>query len=59
MDVYTESARQETGEYYPMHTGQSVGLVYNLPGAGEVVRDIVREASAVLAALPGRVRMLQ
>ena len=45
MDVYTESARQETGEYYPMHTGQSVGLVHNLPGAGEVVRDIVREAS--------------
>ncbi|HKZ05946.1 MAG TPA: nitronate monooxygenase [Methylomirabilota bacterium] len=59
MDIYTESAKQETGEYYPMHTGQSVGLVHSLPGAGEVVREIVREASAVLAALPGRVRMLQ
>jgi nitronate monooxygenase len=59
MDIYTESAKQETGAYYPMHTGQSVGLVHNLPGAGEVVRDIVREASAVLAALPGRVRVLQ
>ena len=59
MDIYTESAKQETGAYYPMHTGQSVGLVHNLPGAGDVVRDIVREASAVLAALPGRVRVLQ
>ena len=59
MDVYAESAKQQTGEYFPMHTGQSVGLIHNLPGAAEVVREIVREARAVLAALPGRVRVLQ
>jgi nitronate monooxygenase len=59
MDVYTESAKQQTGDYFPMHAGQSLGLIHNLPGAAEVVREIVREARAVLAALPGRVRVLQ
>jgi len=59
MDIYTESAKQENGEYFPMHTGQSVGLIHNLPGSAEVVREIVREARAVLSALPGRVRVLQ
>jgi hypothetical protein len=34
-----------------MPTGQSVGLVHDLPGAAEVVDRIVREAGAVLAAL--------
>ena len=59
MDIYAESTKQETGEYFPMHAGQSLGLIHNLPGAGEVVREIVREAQAVLAALPDRVRVLQ
>jgi nitronate monooxygenase len=59
MDVYTASAQQQTGDYFAMHAGQSMGLIHDLPGAGEVVRAIVREARAVLAALPGRVRMLQ
>jgi nitronate monooxygenase len=56
MDVYTAAVSQQTGEYFPMHAGQSLGLIHNLPGAGEVVREIVREARAVLAALPERVR---
>jgi hypothetical protein len=34
-----------------MPTGQSVGLVHDLPGAAEVVERIVREARAVLDAL--------
>jgi nitronate monooxygenase len=59
MDIYTASAQQLTGEYFPMHAGQSLGLIHDLPGAGEVVGEIVREAQDVLAALPGRVRMLQ
>jgi nitronate monooxygenase len=59
MDIYAESTKQQTGEYFPMHAGQSLGLIHNLPGAGDVVREIVREARAVLAALPGRVRVLQ
>ena len=56
MDVYAASLNQQTGEYYAMHAGQSVGLIHDLPGAGEVVREIVHEARAVLAALPSRVQ---
>jgi hypothetical protein len=39
-----------------MMAGQSCGLVRDLPGAGEVVAAVIREARAVMAALPGRVR---
>ncbi|PYN74667.1 MAG: nitronate monooxygenase [Candidatus Rokuibacteriota bacterium] len=55
-DVYTAALKQNDPEYYPMMAGQSVGLVRDLPGAGEVVETIIREARAVLQALPARVR---
>ncbi len=51
-DVYNASAAQQSGEYYPMWAGHSVGLIRNLPGATEVVQAIVREARAVIEALP-------
>lgn len=50
-DVYTASAQRDSGEYFPMWSGQSSGLVHDLPGAGEVVATIVREARRVLAKL--------
>jgi nitronate monooxygenase len=50
-DVYTASARRDSGEHFPMWAGQSSGLVRDLPGAGEVVERIVREAAAVLLSL--------
>ena len=50
-DVYAASAKQGSGEYFPMWTGQGSGLVHDLPGAGEVVERIVREADAVLGRL--------
>jgi NAD(P)H-dependent flavin oxidoreductase YrpB (nitropropane dioxygenase family) len=31
-----------------MPTGQSVGLIHDLPGAGEVVERVISEARAVL-----------
>ena len=40
-----------------MMAGQSVGLIRDLPGAGEVVESVIREARAVLDALPRRVRL--
>jgi hypothetical protein len=40
-----------------MYSGQSVGLIHDLPGAAEVVEAIVREARAVLEALPRRVKL--
>jgi len=55
-DAYIAALRQSDTEYYPMMAGQSVGLVRDLPGAGEVVETIIREARAVLNALPERIR---
>ena len=55
-DVVEEARRRGEGEYFPMLAGQGVGLVRDLPGAGEVVETIVREARVVLAGLPRRVR---
>ncbi|HWC01332.1 MAG TPA: nitronate monooxygenase [Methylomirabilota bacterium] len=56
-DVIEEARRRADGEYFPMLSGQGVGLVRDLPGAGEVVETIVREARAALAGLPRRVRL--
>lgn len=56
-DVYDAAVARRDGEYFPMYSGQGVGLIRNLPGAGEVVEQILREARAVLDALPRRVRL--
>jgi nitronate monooxygenase len=56
-DIFVHAVKHAEREYFPMPTGQSVGLIRDLPGAGEVVRALVREARAVLEALPGRVRL--
>jgi nitronate monooxygenase len=56
-DIYNAAAKQQQGEYYPMWSGQSVGLIHDLPGAAEVVHAIVREAREVLGALGDRVRV--
>jgi nitronate monooxygenase len=50
-DIFGHAAKQAAPEWFPMPTGQSVGLVHDLPGAAEVVERIVREARAVLDAL--------
>jgi nitronate monooxygenase len=55
-DVVEEARRRADGDYFPMLAGQSVGLVRDLPGAGDVVEALVREARTVLAGLPRRVR---
>jgi nitronate monooxygenase len=56
-DVYAASSAQNDPGYVPMWSGQSVGLVRDLPGAAEVVEAIVREARAVLGGLDARVRL--
>ena len=54
-DIYTAAATQQNGEYFPMWAGQSVGLIHDLPGAGEVVQAIIREARAAMRGLGERV----
>jgi nitronate monooxygenase len=56
-DVFLAALKKGDAEYYPMMAGQSVGLVRDLPGAAEVVETVIREARAVLSALPDRVRV--
>ena len=51
-DIFGHAGKQAMPEWFPMSTGQSVGLVHDLPGAAEVVERIVREARAVLGRLP-------
>ena len=55
-DVFVESVKQQTGEFFPMWSGQSVGLIRDLPGAADVVHAIVREARQVLRTLDARVK---
>ena len=50
-DIFGHAAKGADPTWFPMPTGQSVGLVHDLPGAAEVVERIVREARAVLDAL--------
>jgi nitronate monooxygenase len=56
-DIYQAALQQGDGEYYPMWSGQSVGLIRDLPGAAEVVEAIIREAQTVLNTLPHRVKL--
>ena len=50
-DIFDEANRREDASWLPLATGQSVGLVRDLPGAAEVVERIAREAEAVLVSL--------
>jgi nitronate monooxygenase len=56
-DIFAKAAAQRDPEYFPMPTGQSAGLIHDLPGAADVVQAIVREARSVLPALSQRVRL--
>jgi len=50
-DIFTHAAKNSDPAWFPMPTGQSVGLIRDLPGAAEVVERIVGEARAVLSRL--------
>jgi nitronate monooxygenase len=53
-DIYAAAAARGDADHFPLMAGQSVGLLRDLPGAGEVVRQIVREARAVMDSLAER-----
>ena len=55
-DISAAAMRAGDPDYFPMWSGQGVGLVRSLPGAGEVVETVVREAGAALDALASGVR---
>ena len=47
-DIRDESAAQGSGDYIPMWSGQGVGLIHDLPGAGDVVEVTIQEARKVM-----------
>lgn len=56
-DIFAASTKQQNPEYVPMWSGQSVGLIHDLPGAAEVVETMVREARLALRGLNERVHL--
>ena len=50
-DIFAHAAKQADRAWFPMPTGQSVGLIRDLPGAADVVAKIVGEAHEVLERL--------
>jgi nitronate monooxygenase len=56
-DIFTAATQRQDSGHVAMATGQSVGLIHDLPGAAEVVEAVIREARAVLASLTSRVRI--
>jgi nitronate monooxygenase len=55
-DISAAAIRAGDPDYFPMWSGQGVGLLHSLPGAGDVVETVVREARAALDALASGVR---
>lgn len=47
-DVYGASLMKGDPDYFPMFAGQSMGIIRDLPRAGDVVRDLVQDAQRVL-----------
>ena len=50
-DIFDEAAKREDPAWLPLATGQSAGLVHDLPGAADVVERVVLEARRVLERL--------
>jgi nitronate monooxygenase len=50
-DVFDEAVRRQDAAWLPLATGQSAGLVRDIPRAAEVVHALVAEAERVLTAL--------
>ena len=50
-DIFDEANRRQDAAWLPLATGQSVGLVSDIPAAADVVRTVVAEAERVLTAL--------
>jgi nitronate monooxygenase len=52
-DIFKAAATRGDREYFPMPAGESAGLVRDSPSAGEIVRRLVEEATAVIAGFRG------
>jgi nitronate monooxygenase len=55
-DIYGAAASKGDGGYFPLYSGQGIGLIHDLPGAGEVVARIVEEARIAMKGMPAALR---
>ncbi|HZR26066.1 MAG TPA: nitronate monooxygenase [Vicinamibacterales bacterium] len=46
-DIWMAAAKENKPDYFPLYAGQSVGVIRDLPSAGEVVTTIMKEAQDV------------
>ena len=54
-DLREAAKRSGNGDYYPLFAGQGVGLIRDIPAAGDVIRTVMLEAEHALATLAQRV----
>jgi nitronate monooxygenase len=58
VDIRQEATAQGNGDYLPLWSGQGVGLIRDLPGAGDVVEGTIQEARHImLERLPQAVQL--
>jgi nitronate monooxygenase len=50
-DIWAAASKENRPDYFPLYAGQSVGVIGDLPGAGDVVGAIVDEAKSTLTQL--------
>ena len=50
-DIWAAASKENRPDYFPLYAGQSVGVIRDLPGAGDVVGAIVDEAKSTLTQL--------
>lgn len=55
-DILEAAAAKNEKEYFPLYCGQGIGTFHDMPGAGEVIHQIIREARSVLRELPDRIQ---
>lgn len=57
-DVVDAAVAKNDKEYFTLYCGQGIGTFSDMPSAGAVVQQIIREARAELAQLPMRVQQV-
>lgn len=57
-DILEAAVAQNEKEYFTLYCGQGIGTFHDMPGAGEVIHQIIREARSVMTELPQRIQQI-
>jgi nitronate monooxygenase len=50
-DIWAKAASEGNADYFPLFAGQSIGVIRDVPRAGDVVASIVEEANGIMQRL--------